>query len=321
MARSSIARRALLAAAAFPLALASFAAGAQEFPTKPIRWVVPFSAGGPADTLARAMQPKLQENLGQPVIIDDRPGGNSNIGHELVSKAPPDGHTILYVTPSVVTNTLLYPDMVDPVKELAPVARITSQTYVMVANPGFPARTMPEIIARAKKRGVNCASGGGLPAFGCMWLRSHTKADFTHIQYKGNGPALNDLIGGQVDFMIDLSNTALPHVRAGRLRAVALTGSRRGMPLPKLPVISETIPGFVLEGWHGVMAPPGTPAPILERLSQAMRAALADPQVAKRITDSYIEVTPSTPAELAATIKEDLAKYSRITHDAGIKPQ
>jgi tripartite-type tricarboxylate transporter receptor subunit TctC len=315
-------RRALLRLAALAcLAAAPLAAVAQAFPSKPIRWVVPFTAGGPADIIARAMQPKLQEALGQPVIIDNRAGGNSNIGHELVSKAPPDGYTILYVVPNVVTNPLFYKGMVDPLKDLLPVAKITSQAYVMVASPGFPARTVPEIIAAAKKSGVNCASGGGLPGFGCMWLRSHTRADFSHVQYRGNGPAMNDLIGGQVDIMIDLYNTALPQIKAGKARPVALTGAKRGMPLPELPVMSEFIPGFVLEGWHGVMAPPGTPAPIVERLSQAMRTALADPAVARRITDSYIDVTPSTPAEFAATIKEDWAKYSRITRDAGIKPE
>jgi tripartite-type tricarboxylate transporter receptor subunit TctC len=318
----SAGRRALLRlAAAAPIAFACLHAGAQAFPNKPIRWIVPFTAGGPADIIARAMQPKLQENLGQPVIIDNRAGGNSNIGHDLVSKAAPDGYTILYVVPNVVTNPLLFKNMVDPVKDLAPVARITSQSYVLLANPEFPGRTVPEIIDIARAKGVNCASGGGLPAFGCLWLKSITKADFTHVQYKGNGPALADLIGGQVDIMIDLFNTALPQVKAGKVRPVALTGHQRGMPLPELPVMSEFIPNFVLEGWHGVMAPPGTPAPIIDRLNQAMRAALADPAVARRITESFIDVTPSSAAQFEATIKDDWIKYSRITHDAGMKPE
>lgn len=311
----------LAVAAALPIALASTAALSQGFPSKPIRWVVPYAAGGPADVIARIVQPKLQEQLGQPVIIDNRPGGAANIGHELVSNAPPDGHTLVYVVPNIVTNPLLYSNMVDPMKGLAPVAKMTSQAYLMVASPKFSARTVPEIIDVAKAKGVNCASGGGLPQFGCLWFRSHTKADFTHVQYKGNGPAMNDLIGGQIDIMIDLYNTALPQVKAGNARPVAMTSSKRGMPLPDLPVIAETIPGFVLEGWHGVMAPPGTPQPILNRLSQAFRAALNDPAVTKRLTDSYIDVTPSTPAEFAETLKEDWVKYSRITQDAGIKPQ
>jgi tripartite-type tricarboxylate transporter receptor subunit TctC len=337
-------RRTLLGAAALALTVASTGALAQaastspgqapstgsgqaassgsgSFPTKPIRWIVPYAAGGPADVIARAMQPKLQEALGQSVVIDNRPGGNANIGHELVAKAPPDGYTILYVVPNVVTNTLLYRNMVDPVKELAPVARITTQNYILVANPNFPARTVAEMIEQARKGGVNCASGGGLPGFGCMWFKSFSKADFTHVLYKGNGPAMNDLLGGQVNVMIDLFNTAMPQVNAGRARAIATTGSRRGPPLPNLPVIGETIPGFALEGWHGIMAPPGTPAPVIDRLNQAIRTALGDPGVARRISESGIEVTPSSPAEFAATLREDLAKYSRITQDAGIKPE
>ena len=314
-------RCALLAAAVALLPLATREAAAQAFPSKPIRWIVPYAAGGPADIIARAMQPKMQEHLGQPVLIDNRPGGNSNIGHEMASKAAPDGYTILYVVPNVVTNPLLYRNMVDPVKDLAPVAKITSQAYILVANPGFAPRTVGEIIEAARKTGVNCASGGGLPGFGCMWFKSYSKADFTHVLYKGNGPAMNDLIGGQVHVMIDLFNTAMPQVRAGRARAIALTGSKRGMPLPELPTIGETIPGFVLEGWHGVMVAPGTPAPVVDRLNQAIRHALADPAVASRITEASIDVTPTSPAEFAATIREDWAKYSRITQDAGIKPE
>ncbi len=294
---------------------------AQSFPGKPIRWIVPFAVGGPADIIARSLQPRMQEFLGQPVIIENRGGGNSNIGHEAASKSEPDGYTILYVVPNVVTNPLLYKGMIDPLKDLAPVIQMTSQAYVMIASPKFAPKTIPEIVDYARKTGVNCASGGGLPGFGCTWLRSLTKADFTHVQYKGNAPALNDLLGGQVNIMIDLFNTALPQVRSGRVRAIALTGPRRGQPLPELPVIAETFPGFVLEGWHGVMAPPGTPAPVIEKINQAIRHALADPAVSKRLTDTFIEVTPTTAAEFGEVINSDWAKYSRITRDAGIKPE
>ncbi len=310
-----------LAPVALAIGLMPVFASAQAFPNKPIRWIVPFAVGGPADIIARAMLPKLQENLGQPVIIDNRGGANSNIGHDAVARAVPDGYTILYVVPNVVTNPLLYKNMVDPLKDLAPVIQMTSQAYVLLTNPSFAPKTVPEIIEAARKGGVNCASGGGLPGFGCAWLRSITKADFTHIQYKGNAPALNDLIGGQVNVMIDLFNTALPQVKGGRVRAVALTGPKRGQPLPDLPVMAETLPGFVLLGWHGVMAPPATPAPIIERINQAMRFALADPAVHARVTESFIDVTPTSAAEFGKVIQEDWVKYSRITTDAGIKPE
>ncbi len=306
---------------ALAAALVPFIASAQPYPAKPIRWVIPFSVGGPADVIARILQPKLQESLGQPLIIDNRVGANSNIGHDAVAKAAPDGYTILYVVPNVVTNPSLYRIAVDPIKELAPVIQMTSQSYVLLANPNFAPKTVPEIIAAARTGNVSCASGGGLPGFGCEWLRSLTKADFTHIPYKGNAPALNDLMGGQVNIMIDLFNTALPQVKAGKVRGIALTGPKRGVPLPELPVIAETLPSFVLLGWHGIMAPPGTPAPIVERLNQAFRFALADPDVHKRISDTFIEVTPTSAAEFGKVLQDDYAKYARITRDAGIKPE
>lgn len=296
-------------------------AAAQAWPSKPIRWVVPFAAGGPADVIARSLGPRLAETLGQPVIIDNRAGGNSNIGHDAAAKAPPDGYTILYVVPNIVTNPVLFKVAVDPMKELTPVAQLTSQTYVLLAHPAFGPKTMPEIVAEAKTKGITCASGGGLPTFGCEWLRSMTKADIVHVPYKGNAPALNDLIGGQVNLLIDLFNTALPQIRAGTVRPVALTAAQRGMPLPELPVIAETMPGFVLVGWHGVMAPAGTPAPIVERLNAALGKALSEPEVRKRITDSYIEVTHGTAADFGRVLQDDLAKYARITREAGIKPE
>jgi tripartite-type tricarboxylate transporter receptor subunit TctC len=309
----------LLAAAA--AAFACTAAAAQEYPSRPVRWVVPFSAGGPADIFARAIQPKLVEQLGQPVIIDNKAGGRSNIGHSDVARAEPDGYTFLYVVPNVVTNPSLYNNMVDPLKELAPVTRITSQSYVLVANKDFAPKTLAEIIAQARAGSVSCASGGGLMTFGCEWLKTLTKADFIHVQYKGNAPALKDLLGGQVNILFDLFNTSLPQIRAGNIRAIALTGSRRGAPLPGLPTLSDTLPGFVLEGWHGVMAPVGLPAAVLDKLNRAFHFALADPAVAKRMTDAYSDVAPTTPEEFGRIIREDFAKYARIVKDAGIKPE
>ena len=304
---------------ALVLVLCSGLAQAQAQSARALRWIVPFPPGGPADVIARLVAPRLSAELGQPVVIDNRAGGASNIGHEAAARAAPDGTTILYVVPNVVTNWLLTKGSVDPVKELQPVARLTTPAYVMLAHPGFAPRTPAEIIAAAKSRPVSCASGGGLPAFGCDWLRSATGAEFVHIPYKGNAPALNDLVGGQVNLLIDLFNTALPQIRAGRVRAVALTGERRGPPLPELPVIAETLPGFVLVGWHGVMAPPGVAAPVIERIGAAFAAALGDAEVARRIGESHIEVAPTGAASFGRVITEDLAKYARIIADAGIK--
>ncbi len=305
----------------------AFACGsalAQSFPTKPVRWIVPFSAGGPADVIARVVGPKLAERLGQPVIIDNRVGGNSNIGHEAAARAAPDGYTMLYVVPNIVTNPPLFKEnMVDPLKELAPLARMTVQSYALVASPGFEPKTVAEIIAaaRANPGKVTCASGGGLMSFGCDWMRTITKTELVHVRYKGNAPALTDLMGGQVNILFDLYNTSLPQIRAGKIRPVALTRPNRGAPLPDLPVIAETLPGFVLVGWHGVMLPVGVPRPIVERLNTALGEALADKDVAKRITDGYSEVAHTSPEAFGEVLREDLAKYSRIVKDAGIKPE
>lgn len=301
--------------------LVSSASLAQDYPNKPVKWIVPFSAGGPADIIARAIQPKLVEQLGQPVVIDNKAGGQSNIGHAEAARAEPDGYTILYVVPNVVTNPSLFKNMVDPLKELAPVTRLTSQGYVVVASNEFGPKTLAEVIAQAKAKGVTCASGGGLMTFGCAWLKTATQADFVNVQYKGNAPAMNDLLGGQVNILFDLFNTSLPQIRGGKIRPVALTGAKRGEPLPGVPTISETLPGFVLEGWHGVMAPVGLPRPVLDRLNRAFHVALRDPAVAKRITDGYSDVAPTTPEQFGAILRDDFAKYAKIVKEAGIKTE
>ena len=298
-------------------------ATAQSFPTKPVRWIVPFAAGGPADVIARILQPRFAERLGQPVVIENRAGGGSNIGHDAGAKATPDGYTILYVVPNVVTNPSLFRNQVDPLKELAPVAQLTTQAYVLLANPAFKPNTISEIIATAKTKpgGVTCAAGGGLPTFGCEWLRSLVSNGIVHVPYKGNAPALTDLIGGQVDMLIDLFNTALPQVKSGKVRPVALTSAKRGLPLPELPVFAETLPEFVLVGWHGVMAPVGVPPAITERLNKALGDALADSEVTRRISDSFIEVAHTSADTFGKIVQSDFHKYARIVKAAGIKPE
>ena len=308
------------------MAVGSVAAGtafAQAWPSKPVRWIVPFSAGGPADVIARVVGPKLSERLGQPVIIDNRVGGNSNIGHEAAARAAPDGYTMLYVVPNIVTNPSLFRNMVDPLRELAPLAQMTVQSYALVANPAFEPKTVAEIIAAARARpgSVTCASGGGLMTFGCLWLPTITKTDIVHVQYKGNAPALTDLLSGQVNILFDLYNTSLPQIRAGKIRPVALTRPTRGLPLPEVPVIAETLPGFILVGWHGVMLPAGVPRAIVEKLNHALGEALADKDVTKRVTDGYSEIAHTSPEAFGEILQQDFVKYARIVKDAGIKPE
>lgn len=301
--------------------LASTHAAADEpWPSKPIRWIVPLAAGGPADGIARMVADSLSKKLGQQIIIDNKAGAATNIGNAEAVRAAPDGYTILYVMPSIVLNPGLFRVAVDPIKDLEPVAQMTSQAYVMMARQGY-AKSMPEIIDKARKDGVACANGGGLPYFGCEWLRSLTKTDVLNAQFKGNGPAITALLGGHVDIMIDLFNTALPHIEAGSVEPIALTGERRGEPLPKLPTVSETIPGFTLVGWHGVMAPKGTPAAIVQRLNKAIGEAMEDPAVRKYFADSHIDIARKTPAEFGQVIAADLAKYAGIIRDAKIQKQ
>ncbi len=312
-----------LAIAFAAASLAASAAFAQAWPAKPVRWIVPFAAGGPADVIARVVGPKLSERLGQPVIIDNRAGGNSNIGHEAAARAAPDGYTILYVVPNIVTNPSLFRNMVDPTRELAPLAQMTVQSYALVAHPGFEPRTVADIIAaaRAKPGSVTCASGGGLMTFGCLWLPTITKTDIVHVQYKGNAPALTDLLSGQVNLLFDLYNTSLPQIRAGKIRPIALTRPNRGLPLPEVPVIAETLPGFILVGWHGVMLPMGVPRAIVEKLNHALGEALADKDVTKRITDGFSEVAHTSHEAFGEILQQDFVKYARIVKDAGIKPE
>lgn len=302
---------------------AAGAAAAQAWPTKPVRWIVPFAAGGPADVIARVVGPKLSERLGQPVIIDNRVGGNSNIGHEAAARSAPDGYTMLYVVPNIVTNPSLFKNMVEPIKDLTPLAQMTVQSYALVAYPGFAPKTVADIIAaaRAKPGTVTCASGGGLMTFGCLWLPTITKTDIVHVQYKGNGPALTDLLGGQVNILFDLYNTSLPQIRAGKIRPVALTRPSRGLPLPDVPVIAETLPGFILVGWHGVMLPVGVPRPVLDKLNHALGEALLDKEVARRVTEGYSEIAHTTPEAFGEILRQDFEKYARIVKDAGIKPE
>lgn len=308
--------------AAAAAAVLAFSVQAQTaFPSKPVTIVIPFQAGGPADIIARIMAPKLQQELGQPVVIDNRPGGNSNIGHAAVARAPNDGHTVLYVAGGIVTNPSLFSSpMVDPFKELTPVSQLTTFSYVLIAHPSFKPRTLAELVAEAGRRPVTCASGGALPAFGCDWLRSITGKDVVHVRYKGT-QALNELIGGHIDTMIDLFNTSLPHIRSGAVRPIAVTRSERGEPLPEVPTFSETLPSFVLEGWHGIMAPAGTPADRVERLNVAFTRVLADPQVRERISEGYVYVTPKPSAEFGRLLRREFDKYARIVREAGIKPE
>ena len=304
--------------------LGQAAVHAQSWPSKPIRWIVPFPPGGPADVVTRIVSSKLAERTGQPNVVENRGGAGGNVGHEAAAKAPADGYTVLFVVPAVVTNPYYLKASIDPFKELAPVIHLDSAWMVLLTTPAFPASTVAEVIAqaRAKPGAVSCAASGALPQVGCEMLRAYAGADMIMVQYKGNAPALNAVMGGEVNLIFDLVNTSQGQVKAGRVRAIATTSAKRGAgPLGDLPTLAETIPDFELVTWHGVMVPAATPRDIVQKLNRDIQWVLAQPDVAKRFADGGLEITGGAPEAFEALLKRDYAKYGKILVGAGVKPE
>jgi len=294
------------------------------WPTKPIRWLVPFAPGGPADMVARILAAGLAERTGQPNIVENHPGAQGNIAHAAASKSAPDGHTVLFVVPSVITNPFYLKASIDPFRELAPVIHLDIASMVLIAHPGFPPTTTAEVLSHIKANPgkVSCGASGALPSVGCELLRSHAGADLLMVMYKGNAPALNGLMGGEINLLFDVVNVAMGHVKSGRVRAIASTAPRRGVgPLGELPVMAEAIPGFELVTWHGVMVAPATPRPLLERLNREFNAVLQQPGVRQRMENSGLQITGGPPEEFAAVLKRDYDKYGTALRAAGVKPE
>jgi tripartite-type tricarboxylate transporter receptor subunit TctC len=303
---------------------AATSAHAQTWPSKPVRWIVPFPPGGPADVVTRIVSTKLAERTGQPAIVENRGGAGGNLGHEAAAKSPPDGHTVVFVVPAIITNPFFLKASIDPFKELAPVIHLDSAWMVLLANPAFPASTVAEVIAQARARpgAVSCAASGALPQVGCEMLRTHAGAEMIMVQYKGNAPALNAVVAGEVNLLFDLVNTSQGQVKAGRVRAIASTSAKRaGGPLGELPVISETIPGFELVTWHGVMVPAATPKDIVRKINREIEWVLEQPDIRKRFADGGLDITGGTPEAFEAILRSDYAKYGKILTGAGIKPE
>jgi tripartite-type tricarboxylate transporter receptor subunit TctC len=299
-------------------------AQAQTWPSKPIRWIVPFPPGGPADLVTRIVSAKLAERVGQPAVVENRGGAGGNVGHEAAAKAAPDGTTVLFVVPAIITNPYFLKASIDPFKELAPVIHLDSAWMVLLANPAFPAGTVADVIAQARARpgAVSCAASGALPQVGCEMLRSYAGADMIMVQYKGNAPALNAVMGGEVNLLFDLVNTSQGPVKAGRVRAIATTSAKRSAgPLGDLPAVSETIPDFELVTWHGVMVPAATPGDIVRKLNREIQWVLEQPDIGKRFADGGLDITGGTPEAFEALLKRDYAKYGKILTGAGIKPE
>src|SRR5688572_7820322 len=308
-------------------ALAALSVGvqAQDYPSKPIRIVVPLPPGGSNDLLARIVAERLTANLGQPAMVDNRPGASGNIGTEVVARSAPDGHTLLMANTSHVINPSLFGKMpYDPIGDFTPIAMMSSVHFALVVHPSVPARSVKEFIALARSRPEAMAyasAGNGSPHHLAMeLLQSMARVDFLHVPYKGAGQFVPALVAGEVPSVIGAINSLLPHIRAGRLHVLGMAGARRTPLLPGVPTIAEAgLPGFALDNWGGMLAPAGTPLRIIERLNSEIVAALRDPQTRERLTSQGIEVTPSTPGEFQKTMRAHMAKWARVVKAANIQ--
>ena len=307
---------------AFSVAQTAFA---QTWPSGPVKLIVPFPAGGSADTLSRIIGQELQERLGQPFVVENRTGAGGNIGTDAVARAAPDGTTFLVTPSSLAIAPALYAKLTwDPVKDFAPVTLVGSIPMVVVVHPSFPATTMAELVAQAKARPgrISYASAG----FGTTnhlaveLFKSQTGIDLLHVPYRGNPLAIIDVIAGQVPLFFDFVLTGVPHVKSGAVRALATTGAQRSSVLPDVPTAMEAgVTGFEASTWFAFYAPAGTPKAIVDRLNQEIAAILAGPALKAKLAGLGVEPMPGGPDALAALTRDDLAKWGPIIQKAGIK--
>lgn len=294
------------------------------YPNKPIRLVVPAASGGPTEVTARLLGKKMQELLGQPVVIDAKPGGGGNIGAEIVARSPADGYTVLMATIGThAVNQSLYKKLAfDPVKDFAPVTQIVQYPLLLVVSSKVQANNVRELIdyAKANPGKLNRASGGSGTSMHLSGelFRSQAGVDMPHIPYKGSAPALTDLMGGQVDLMFDSMITALPHVKSGRLRALGVTGTKRSPALPDVPTIAEAaLPGYSAVGWTGLVVPAGTPPAVIAKLHDAAVKALATPEIRDTFIAQAAEPVGSSPQQFAAFMRDETKKWAQAVKDSG----
>jgi tripartite-type tricarboxylate transporter receptor subunit TctC len=313
----------LLTLSIFALLTANFAKiVAAEYPTKPVHWIVAFPAGGSNDLVARIMGQWLSEHLGQPFIIENRPGAGGNLGTQAALTAPPDGYTLLFVAPHNAINATLYKKLpFNFLKDIAPVAGLARTPNIMEVNPSVPAKTVAEFIAYAKAKPgkISMASAGNGTAIHLSGelFKAMTGVDLVHVPYRGGGPALTDLISGQVQVMFDNLPPSIQHIRSGTLRALAVTTITRSEALPDVPTIAETVPGYEASIWYGIVAPKGTPPAIIEKLNKAVNAALADPKLKARLSELGCTPMPMSPTELGTLLATETEKWAKVVQFSG----
>lgn len=302
-------------------------ASAQGYPTKPIRFVAPFAPGGGNDITARIVAEGLTHVLGKPVIVDNRPGSGSLVGTEIVAKAAPDGYTLLNAGIAIAFNVTLYQKLpYDTLRDFTPVTLLADQPNILVAHPSLPAKTFQEFIALARaqprKFTYGSAGVGSSPHLAMELLIMTLKIEVLHVPYKGVGPGLTALLGNQISVFFSTFASALPHVRAGRLRAFGVTSAKRASTLPEMPTIAEAgVPGFQFSTWYGMMVPAGTPRAIVEKLNQTTVGVLNSQETSQKLLAQGIDPMPSTAAEHAAYLKSEIQKWTKVIKAANIAPQ
>ncbi|HEV7477243.1 MAG TPA: tripartite tricarboxylate transporter substrate binding protein [Burkholderiales bacterium] len=308
--------------------LASGSAFGQGFPTKPVRFVVGFTPGGPSDILARALGQKLAKRWSQQVVVDNRPGAGGNLAAEAAAKSAPDGHTWLLGNNSILaTNQSLYRSLpYDPVKDFAPVALVAIQPNILVVHPSLPVSSVEELIqfSKANPGKLNYASSGSGAAahLAGELFKAMAGVDLVHVPYKGAQPALTDVIAGQVQMMFATSASVIPYIKAGRLRALAVTTAQRSASVPELPTVAEAgVPGFEATTWHGVVVPAGTPLPTVQFLNEAINAVLKEKDLKDRLNSLGAEIATGTPKEFADYIAREIPKWAKVVKDSGAKPE
>jgi tripartite-type tricarboxylate transporter receptor subunit TctC len=311
-------------AAAFPILTRT--AAAQAYPSRPVRWIVGFAPGGGNDLVARLLGQRLSERLGQPFVIENRPGAAGNLAAEAVVHARPDGHTLLLVSSNNATNAAVYDNLgFDFLRDIAPVAGIGRTPLVMAVNPAVPAKTVAEFIAFAKanpsKVNMGSAGTGGIGHLAGEEFKMMAGVDMTHVPYRGNGPALTGLLGGEVQVLFPSLASALEFVSTGKLRALAVASAQRAEKLPALPTVAESVPGFEASTWYGVGAPRGTPATIIERLYTEIDTVLAEPAMAARFAELGDVPRPMTPAAFGQYVAGETEKWRKVAKFAGVKPE
>jgi tripartite-type tricarboxylate transporter receptor subunit TctC len=300
-------------------------AQAQAYPTRPIRIVAPYVPGGGVDFVARTVAAKLSETIGQQVIVENRPGGGTNIGSELVARAAPDGYTLLLGgVPNTANMTLFKKLPYDVVKDFAPVVQTTIAPNILAVHPSVPVRTVKDLIALAKaRRGELTFASAGIGSSNHLsgeMFRIMAGLDIIHVPYKGGGAAVTDLLAGQVSMYFGTTPSTVPFVRSGRLRALAVTGAQRSRAAPDIPTMSEAaLPGFEQSAWHGILAPAGTAPAVINKLNGDIVRLLRLPEIIERMAAQGVDTIGNSPAEFAAFIKQDVLKYEKLVKSAGIK--